>query len=97
MTNEQRTPPPAGWYENPSGGTSRRWWDGEAWTDHVEADAPASNPRATPSGPFTFLGYELKRGVVAVVVIIAVILGGMIVNSVSETREMQDYYDGLYD
>ncbi len=26
---------PAGWYPDPSGQTSRRYWDGAAWTEHT--------------------------------------------------------------
>jgi hypothetical protein len=28
--------PPPGWYDDPSGGPRRRYWDGERWTEHVE-------------------------------------------------------------
>ncbi|MGB6058934.1 MAG: DUF5684 domain-containing protein [Microthrixaceae bacterium] len=27
--------PQPGWYPNPAGGSGLRWWDGNAWTDHV--------------------------------------------------------------
>lgn len=30
------TAPPAGWYADPHGVGSTRWWDGTAWTDHVQ-------------------------------------------------------------
>ncbi|MFV0634009.1 DUF2510 domain-containing protein [Demequina sp.] len=40
------TPPPAGWYPQPDG--SQRYWDGQAWTDHV---APGSAPVAPPARP----------------------------------------------
>ena len=30
----------AGWYPDPHGRHSHRWWDGAAWTEHV-ADRPA--------------------------------------------------------
>ena len=32
----------AGWYPDPSGRHSHRWWDGAAWTEHV-ADRPAKS------------------------------------------------------
>ena len=31
---------PAGWYADPSGQHALRWWDGNAWTDHVTAPGP---------------------------------------------------------
>jgi len=27
---------PAGWYDDPSGDHARRFWDGSAWTTHVD-------------------------------------------------------------
>lgn len=44
------TPTPAGWHPDPGGPTGRlRWWDGQAWTEHVHeqvsaAPAPAGSP-----------------------------------------------------
>ncbi len=29
------TPPPPGWYLDPGGSGSRRWWDGRTWTEHL--------------------------------------------------------------
>ncbi len=28
---------PAGWYPDPAGGEGKRWWDGRAWTAHLQA------------------------------------------------------------
>lgn len=33
--------PPAGWYPDAADASSRRWWDGTAWTAHVAPLAPA--------------------------------------------------------
>ena len=32
--------PPAGWYDDPDGGTAQRWWDGTRWTEHRTARQP---------------------------------------------------------
>ncbi|MCS5717932.1 DUF2510 domain-containing protein [Herbiconiux sp. CPCC 205763] len=54
---------PAGWYADPAGSPQLRWWDGTAWTDHLQpAQAPvaqpahASAPAAAPS-PAPAYGY----------------------------------------
>jgi hypothetical protein len=33
--------PPAGWYAEPTGGSSQRYWDGQRWTEHT-APTPSS-------------------------------------------------------
>ena len=38
--------PAAGWYPDPANATSSRWWDGVAWTEHVQAAAVAAVPSA---------------------------------------------------
>lgn len=45
--------PRPGWYDDPMGADSLRWWSGESWTEHVQAKAaPASvavEPVAVPA------------------------------------------------
>ena len=60
------TAPPAGWYPDPHG-TDLRWWDGSAWTQHVQAanPPPASvelPPLYLPPTPTSLTGY-VNRGV----------------------------------
>jgi hypothetical protein len=43
-----RTPPPAGWYDDPKMVDTRRYWDGFKWTEHRQ-EKPADPP---PAGPF---------------------------------------------
>lgn len=33
---EEAGPKPAGWYVDPADESQVRWWNGSAWTDHVQ-------------------------------------------------------------
>lgn len=45
------SPPPAGWYPDPSGRAPFRYWDGARWTEHTDqGTAPAPSP-TTPAAP----------------------------------------------
>lgn len=50
--------PPADWYADPRGRHQYRYWDGEAWTDHVADNGVAAidplNPPPKPKGPIEF-------------------------------------------
>lgn len=41
MTNDLAQQIPAGWYPDPAGAPTPRWWDGVRWTEHV---GPAVRP-----------------------------------------------------
>lgn len=41
---QQDAAPAAGWYPDPAGGGTSRWWSGDAWTDHVQPAAAGSVP-----------------------------------------------------
>ena len=45
MTVDGPTKPPAGWYADPHGAHATRWWNGQAWTEHLVFAAP---PRPIP-------------------------------------------------
>jgi uncharacterized protein YxjI len=47
----QQPPPPPAWYPDPSGGGGTRWWDGQAWTDHVQPAAAAPPQPAAVQAP----------------------------------------------
>jgi hypothetical protein len=32
--------PPAGWFPDPEGRPTQRWWDGTRWTEHMQSVAP---------------------------------------------------------
>lgn len=42
MTDPVVTSAVAGWYPDPAGSAQRRWWDGTAWTDHLETPYSAA-------------------------------------------------------
>ncbi len=53
MTNEAGPQGPRpGWYDDPMGADSVRWWSGESWTEHVQPKvAPASVAVAASEAP----------------------------------------------
>ncbi len=62
--------PPPGWYRDPAMAGTRRYWDGETWTDHV-APAEQKPPRQTSA-------WTIARGValgIGVVIAALVFLG----------------------
>ena len=40
--------PAAGWYPDPQGGSSQRWWDGQAWTGQVRRVPAEQTTRPSP-------------------------------------------------
>ena len=46
---QQGSAPAAGWYPDPAGSGSSRWWSGQAWTDYVQPAAVAAAPVAAPT------------------------------------------------
>ncbi|MEX1079573.1 MAG: DUF2510 domain-containing protein [Homoserinimonas sp.] len=60
MTDALNPTVPAGWYPDPWGSASQRWWDGTVWTDRLDPPAqtlitpqpgPSPVPDAPPLGP----------------------------------------------
>ena len=47
---------PPGWYPDPSGSGSPRWWDGQQWTLHFRSTAP--RPDTSPTARVTLGGTE---------------------------------------
>jgi hypothetical protein len=43
---ESATAPAAGWFPDPGGSTSERWWSGDAWTEHTRQPLGAAVPEA---------------------------------------------------
>lgn len=43
MSNSTPAAVPAGWYPDPAGSPSQRWWNGSSWSDSVQ-ERPAQSP-----------------------------------------------------
>jgi hypothetical protein len=43
---DSATAPAAGWFPDPGGSTSERWWSGDAWTEHTRQPLGAAVPAA---------------------------------------------------
>ncbi|MGY1600874.1 phospholipid scramblase-related protein [Geodermatophilus sp. SYSU D00815] len=44
-------PPPPGWYPDPAGSGGTRWWNGQGWTEHVQAPAAPPSPPVQQQAP----------------------------------------------
>ena len=60
-------PPPPGWYPDPTGGGTVRWWDGVAWTEHATVVGPAGG-RIEGWGPRRLRTLKLLIGLAFVAV-----------------------------
>ncbi len=57
--------PPPGWYPDPSGNASHRWWDGVRWSEHVGTPPPTIESRpliVTPTGTMELAGWWRRFG-----------------------------------
>lgn len=59
---EAKPPPPAGWYKDPAGTDERRWWDGKAWTHHMQKRHPIPVESVVP--PLASRGTHLQTDAV---------------------------------
>ena len=76
--------PRAGWYADPNGPGDWRWWDGQAWTHHVQAPAlpptapaPAA-PRPAEARPAGYLGWRLGVLIALLALVVAATAGGLV-------------------
>ena len=52
---------PAGWYADPAGPGTLRYWDGSAWTEHQSAAAATAWAPAAPAGASFGFGESVRR------------------------------------
>ncbi|WP_425463864.1 DUF2510 domain-containing protein [Nocardioides aurantiacus] len=50
--------PPAGWYNDPELVDTRRYWDGEAWTDH-RVETPGAGRQQGPRRPCPYCATQM--------------------------------------
>lgn len=60
MTENTGGYPPAGWYANPADATQLRWWDGQAWTDRIQASITEQNPGEVGGLPAVYNGPPIQ-------------------------------------
>ncbi|WP_425003019.1 DUF2510 domain-containing protein [Mycolicibacterium sp. S3B2] len=63
---------PPGWYPDPSGSGSPRWWDGQQWTLHFRSTSPRPDASATARIP---LGGTERIAVFVVLALLTVGIG----------------------
>lgn len=77
MTEQPEKParkkPAPGWYPHKTMADTQRYWDGEAWTDHI---APSGASR--PGGPAPQPGGGTGVMTIAMGIIVAVVLLGLV-------------------
>ena len=56
MTENNGGTPAAGWYANPQNSTQLRWWDGQVWTDQIQASISEQNPGEIGGVPAVYNG-----------------------------------------
>lgn len=61
--------PPAGWYTDQNDSSLKRWWDGTAWTEHVQQATTDARPDERP-------WWKKKRFIIPIVVIVLLAFAG---------------------
>lgn len=84
---------PAGWYDNPDGSNTFRYFDGDKWTDHTSPKAGGESPPESDlqgvvdegeSGPRPW--FKKKRFIIPAALVVIVVLGAAI-GGLSEDAE----------
>jgi uncharacterized RDD family membrane protein YckC len=103
---------PAGWYPDPTPPPgvppAQRWWDGNAWTEHLAPAAPAVStyqqtyapvgPPTTPDGePLASWGHRLGAYLIDVLILLPVMIAGTIPFWGKIGDAFGDYWDDLRD
>ena len=85
---------PAGWYDDPTMVNTRRYWDGQKWTEHrqeataPDVAAPTWTPPAAAPEPARGKGCATAFGIAASIVVVLVVIGVMGGQGGSEGNEI---------
>lgn len=80
MSETPQPKPPAGWYPHPRMADTRRYWDGEKWTDHIAPGGPVPSPALTGAAAETRSSQGLE--IAGVVMMVIFPIGGFIAGCV---------------
>jgi len=65
---------PPGWYPDPQQRDTQRYWDGQAWTSWVNANAPAGSGLQQAGGQISRLGVNLIWIIVGLAFLLLIVL-----------------------
>jgi Protein of unknown function (DUF2510)/Domain of unknown function (DUF4190) len=94
--------PPPGWYPDPLGESSLRWWDGTAWTGHTHVDveveaAPSAAVQPVPQwlAPVGRSGWAIAAGYLGLFSVLVVFAPFALVAGVLGLRDIDAHPERL--
>lgn len=89
MTESRAEVGGAGWYPDPTMSATQRYWDGQAWTEHVTPLGPGDQSQVSTSAVSEAVASGVAKGaflVISVCVLVVLILGA-VVSANNQDRE----------